>query len=71
MQIRKQYSDKNLNKERFETSNWMKIQIKKQYTYSSISKFVSQLNISLKEYYQATPPPDLSRVDAETKKFLY
>ncbi len=45
--------------------------IDKQLSYPNLAIIVSQLNSNLREYYQATPPPDLSRVDAETKKFLY
>jgi len=45
--------------------------IDKQLSYPNLAIIVSQLNINLREYYQATPPPDLSRVDPEIKKFLY
>jgi len=52
-------------------NDWIKFEIKKQFEISKLLLPIQQLNQNLKAYYQATPPPDLSRVDPEIKKFLY
>lgn len=59
-------------KKRFPNSQeWVKFDIKKSYFISKLALPVLQLNTNLRDYYQASPPPDLNRIDPETKKFLY
>lgn len=47
------------------------IKVKKQYTYEKLSIAVSQLNENLNEYYKTTMKPDLTRINAAFKLFLY
>ena len=51
--------------------NWVMFDIKKKNFVSKLSVPIMQLNTNLRDYYQVSPPPDMSRIDDETKKFLY
>ena len=45
--------------------------IKKQFTYEKIAEAVDQLNDELNRFYQKNTKPDMDRVDASIKPFLY
>lgn len=49
----------------------MAVNIPKHFTYVKISASVERMNNYLAEFFQASPPPDLSRVDPATLPFLY
>lgn len=51
--------------------DWLRFDIKKQFYTSKLSLPIQQLNLNLRAYFQATPPPDMTRIDPEIKKFLY
>ncbi len=54
-----------------ENQVWVKFELKKRHFEEKMALSVQQLNLNLKDYYQASPPPDLSRLDPEIKMFLY
>ncbi len=47
------------------------VKVKKQYTYEKLSLYVEELNQNLKDYYQANPSPDPTRITPVFKAFLY
>jgi hypothetical protein len=47
------------------------VKVKKQFTYEKLSLYVEELNQNLKEYYQANPSPDPTRISPALKVFLY
>lgn len=47
------------------------VKVKKQFTYEKLSLYVEELNQNLKDYYQANPSPDPTRISPALKVFLY